>query len=93
VLLGLSFYVRKSVGPRLWRKLHRATVVVWALGLVHALGAGTDAGSEWMHMFVILTGLPIAGLFAVRVLRRRPQRRAAPRTAGSPRVATAEQSP
>ncbi len=29
--------------PRLWRKAHRATVVVYVLGLVHALGAGTDA--------------------------------------------------
>ena len=44
-LLGLSFYARRRIGAKLWRKLHRATVLVWALGCVHALGAGTDAGS------------------------------------------------
>ena len=43
-LLGLSFYARRRIGARLWRKLHRATVLVWALGVVHALGAGTRRG-------------------------------------------------
>jgi sulfoxide reductase heme-binding subunit YedZ len=87
VLLGLSFYARKTIGARLWRKLHRATVVVWALGVVHALGAGTDAGSEWMHILLLVTGLPIAGLFAVRMLRR-PRRRRAPRASARGRLAT-----
>ena len=32
-LLGLSFYARRRIGARLWRKLHRATVLVWALGV------------------------------------------------------------
>ena len=36
-LLGLSFYARRRIGARLWRKAHRATVVVYLLGLVHAL--------------------------------------------------------
>ena len=31
-LLGLSFYARKRIGARLWRKAHRATVVVYAFG-------------------------------------------------------------
>ncbi len=29
-ILGLSFYARRRIGAKLWRKLHRATVVVWA---------------------------------------------------------------
>src|SRR3954471_3665363 len=33
-LLGLSYYVRRRVGVRLWRKARRATVLVWLLGLV-----------------------------------------------------------
>ncbi|MEA2448403.1 MAG: methionine sulfoxide reductase heme-binding subunit, partial [Thermoleophilaceae bacterium] len=41
-LLGLTFYARRRIGAKLWRKAHRATVVVWALGMVHTLGAGTD---------------------------------------------------
>jgi methionine sulfoxide reductase heme-binding subunit len=68
-LLGLSFYARKRVGTRLWRKAHRATVIVYLLGVVHVLGAGTDASAVWFRGWVIATGVPIAGLFAYRVAR------------------------
>ena len=44
-LLGLSFYARRRIGGKRWRNLHRATPVVYVLGLIHTLGAGTDAGS------------------------------------------------
>jgi sulfoxide reductase heme-binding subunit YedZ len=74
--LGLTFYIRRRLGTKLWRKLHRATVLVWGLGLVHALGSGTDAGSPWLREFMVLTGVPIVALFAVRMLRRPAPRRA-----------------
>jgi sulfoxide reductase heme-binding subunit YedZ len=51
----------------------RATVLVWALGVVHTLGAGSDAGSAWLRGFMLATGIPIVALFAIRMLRR-PQR-------------------
>lgn len=79
-LLGLSFYVRKRIGARLWRKLHRATVLVWVLGVIHTLGAGTDAGSPWLRWIVLGGAVPIVSLFAVRTLRPRlkpPARRPA----------------
>lgn len=69
-ILGLSFYARRRIGPKLWRKVHRATVLVWALGVVHTLGAGTDAGSAWLRTIMIATGAPIVVLFAVRMLRK-----------------------
>ena len=69
--LGLSYYVRKRIGPRLWRKAHRATVVVYVLGLVHALGAGTDASAVWFRWWVILTAPVLGGLFVYRLLARR----------------------
>jgi sulfoxide reductase heme-binding subunit YedZ len=93
-LLGLSYYVRRRVagGAKLWRKAHRATVVVWMLGLVHALGAGTDASAVWFRWWVMVTTPVIGGLFVYRVLsarakkqaraaaaRRRPQRAVAER--------------
>jgi sulfoxide reductase heme-binding subunit YedZ len=71
-LLGLSFYFRRSIGAALWRKAHRATVVVYVLGLVHAIGAGTDASTAWLRWFMALTAIPIAGLFLRRVLGRKP---------------------
>jgi sulfoxide reductase heme-binding subunit YedZ len=73
-LLGLSFYARKRIGPRLWRRAHRATVVVYVLGLIHAIGAGSDASTTWLRVFMLTTGVPIAALFVRRVTARRPAR-------------------
>jgi len=67
VLLGLSFYFRKRIGAKLWRKAHRATVVVYLLGLVHAFGAGSDASAIWFRWWVLMTTPFIAGLFIHRV--------------------------
>jgi sulfoxide reductase heme-binding subunit YedZ len=75
-LLGLSFYARRRIGGRRWRTLHRATPVVYVLGVVHTLGAGTDAGSSWLRAFMIATVVPAAALLVARLTRRRaPARR------------------
>jgi methionine sulfoxide reductase heme-binding subunit len=77
-LLGLSFYVRRRIGAKLWRKAHRATILVYLLGLVHALGAGSDASAAWFRWWVMLTAPVIGGLFVYRLTRRRasaPSRR------------------
>ncbi len=75
MLLGLSFYARKSFGAKLWRKAHRATIVVYFLAIAHTLGAGTDASAVWMKWWLLLTTPPILALFVYRVstpwLRRR----------------------
>jgi sulfoxide reductase heme-binding subunit YedZ len=75
-LLGLSYYVRRRIGAKLWRKAHRATIVVWLLGLVHALGAGTDASAVWFRWWVMLTTPVIGGLFVYRVLSARAKKQA-----------------
>lgn len=67
-LMGLSFYARRHIGGRRWRSLHRASVAVWALGIVHTLGAGTDASQPWMRAILLLTGIPIVFLFFLRIL-------------------------
>jgi methionine sulfoxide reductase heme-binding subunit len=79
-LLGLSFYVRRRIGTRLWRRLHMGTLAVYALCVAHTLTAGTDAGTLWLRSLLLITGLPIVALLAPRLLRgRAPVRR--PRTA------------
>ncbi|MGN6664735.1 MAG: ferric reductase-like transmembrane domain-containing protein [Solirubrobacterales bacterium] len=65
-LLGLSYYARRRIGARLWRKAHRATVVVYLLGLAHAIGTGSDASTPAFRWWVVLTTPPIAGLFLYR---------------------------
>jgi methionine sulfoxide reductase heme-binding subunit len=81
VLLGLSFYFRRRIGPRRWRAAHRATIAVYVLGLFHALGAGTDTGSPPFLLFAAGSGVPIAILFVYRLgaARRRGERRLAAR--------------
>jgi methionine sulfoxide reductase heme-binding subunit len=65
-VLGLSFYVRRWIGTRTWRKLHRWTLAVYALGVLHTIGAGSDAGSLWLVAVLGATALPIVLLTAYR---------------------------
>lgn len=75
-LLGLSFYLRRRIGARLWRKAHRATIAVYVLGLFHALGAGSDTGSMIFLVWAVGTAVPIAILFVYRLgAARRAERR------------------
>jgi len=86
-LLGLSFYARRRIGVKLWRRLHRATVLVWVLGVIHTLGAGSDAATQWLRAFVLLPAIPIVYLTLLRTL---PQRapKAPARAAKAPARAT-----
>lgn len=68
VLLGPSFYLRRRIGARRWRKLHRATVLVWALSAVHAIGSGTDSKAVWLRCVVLAPLVPIVYLLALRLL-------------------------
>ena len=67
VILGLSYYVRGRIGPQRWRKLHRFTALAWVLGIVHALGAGTDAGAAWFLLAAAMVVLPAAALLVRRL--------------------------
>jgi methionine sulfoxide reductase heme-binding subunit len=78
-LLGLSFYARKRIGAKLWRKAHRFTVAAYLMALVHTIGAGTDMGTAWLRTFLFATAVPIGVLFVMRLVpRRRPAKRSAP---------------
>jgi methionine sulfoxide reductase heme-binding subunit len=67
-ILGLSFYARKRIGVKTWRFMHRFTIVVYLLALIHVIGSGTDARHPWM--MALLTGLtaPIVFAFTYRML-------------------------
>ncbi len=60
--------------------LHRATLLVWVLGAIHTLGAGSDAASSWLRAFVLAPAIPIVYLFVLRTLggRRPPDSPAVP---------------
>lgn len=67
-ILGLSYWVRHRIGPALWRRLHRATVLVYVLSVAHTLGAGTDASEPWMLALLVGTGAPVLFLFIMRIV-------------------------
>jgi sulfoxide reductase heme-binding subunit YedZ len=89
-LLGLSFYARKRIGAKLWRRMHHWTIGVYVLGVVHTLGSGTDASTAWMRVLLAVTGAPILFLTLVRLLpgdeRPTSSRAAAAALAGSRRL-------
>jgi sulfoxide reductase heme-binding subunit YedZ len=76
LILTMSFYVRRWIGVKTWRWLHRWTLAVYLLALAHVVGAGTDARSPWMlALLAVLVAPNVFGL-AYRVL---------PRSAARPR--------
>jgi methionine sulfoxide reductase heme-binding subunit len=65
-ILGLTFYARRRIGARRWRNLHRLTPLVYAMGVAHALGAGTDR--RLIAVLLIATGAPLLHLGILRAL-------------------------
>ena len=66
-LLALSFYIRRRIGVRTWRRLHRFTIGAYALAVVHALGAGTDASLPAVRWAVLSSAAVVGVLLAYRV--------------------------
>jgi predicted ferric reductase len=81
VILGLSFYVRRWIGTKTWRWLHRWTLAVYVLALVHVVGAGTDGRSGWMLALLGALTAPIVFAFTYRMLPRAPAPRRLPASA------------
>jgi methionine sulfoxide reductase heme-binding subunit len=47
VALVATALLRRVIGPRVFRAVHRAAYAMWPIALVHAIGAGTDGTSAW----------------------------------------------
>lgn len=90
LILGPTFYLRRRIGARRWRRIHQATVVVYVLAVMHSLGSGTDGASLWFTSLVVASAAAIVTLLVVRYGRqsRRAARRPARPPAKSPAVPT-----
>ncbi len=87
LILGLSFYVRRRIGVKTWRFLHRFTLLVYVLALGHAVGAGTDGRATWMLALLTTLTAPIMFAFTYRMLPAAPRTPAA-RTPAAPPAGT-----
>ncbi|HLY47696.1 MAG TPA: ferric reductase-like transmembrane domain-containing protein [Solirubrobacteraceae bacterium] len=89
LLLGPSFYLRRRIGARRWRRLHTLVAAAWLLSVVHTLGSGSDAKQLWLRALVALPAIPLAYLVTLRILRPGPGAKAAhvrqPGSAAAPR--------
>jgi predicted ferric reductase len=83
-LVSLTFYVRKSIGHRAWWLIHELSFVMFVMGLVHGVAAGTDSGAWWASAFYWASGGSVLFLTVYRVLvRLAPSARRADRRAPS----------
>jgi sulfoxide reductase heme-binding subunit YedZ len=69
LLLGPSFYLRRRIGARRWRRIHTLIIVSWVLSVVHTLGTGSDAQHVWLRAIVIAPGIPIVYVLVLRLFR------------------------
>jgi sulfoxide reductase heme-binding subunit YedZ len=79
-IFALSFYVRRWIGNRAWRLLHRWTLGAYLLSVVHTIGSGTDTHSPWLAALLFVLTVPIVFGATYRFL---PSAREAPAAARS----------
>jgi methionine sulfoxide reductase heme-binding subunit len=78
VLITASFWLRKRIGARVWRRLHWFTYALFGLATFHGITAGTDTTQPWVRdLYLGAVGAVVAAT-AWRALVP-PARRAAPK--------------
>jgi predicted ferric reductase len=68
LIVTLSFYVRKKIGPKTWRALHFISFATYVSVLVHALLAGTDASALGAQLFYMISGGLLFFMILYRIL-------------------------
>ena len=66
IVIG-AFYLRPLVPYSAWRTIHYATFAVYAMALVHGLGAGSDTSLTWALGLYAITGGIVLVLVAQRL--------------------------
>lgn len=63
-----SFWMRKRIGQKRWRKLHYATFAAYLLGLGHGFAAGTDSQVPIVFWIYVISAAMVAALLAYRLV-------------------------
>jgi predicted ferric reductase len=66
MVLGLTYYVRDTIGDARWKAVHRLVLLAWVGSFVHTMGEGTERHKAW---FVAVVMLPAVAALAVLVMR------------------------
>ena len=68
LIVALSFYVRSSIGQKMWRVIHYLSFAMYLMGLIHGLFSGTDTGSNWAGWYYWISGGSLLFLFIYRMI-------------------------
>jgi methionine sulfoxide reductase heme-binding subunit len=68
VAVALTSLVRRYVGHRVWRLVHWSAYACWLLGMIHAMGAGSDSGQAWMVLVYLVCGAAVLGALVWRLV-------------------------
>ena len=71
--LSLTYYARRRLGAKRWRKAHRLIPIAWALAAGHVIGSGTDVVSLWLQIVLAATIAAVTVLIVQRGLAGRSQ--------------------
>jgi predicted ferric reductase len=64
IAVVLTSLVRHRMNHRGWRVAHLTAYVAWAIGVLHGIGIGTDAGTVW-GMSVSAVSVGVVAAFAI----------------------------
>lgn len=88
LLIG-SFYARKRIGQRTWRRLHYVSFVCFVALTAHGLMAGSDSGSVWAFGAYLAASTLVLFLLTYRVILAIGERLRGAKGAGSSRASAA----
>ena len=63
-----SFYVRRQIGGRAWRRLHYAAFAAFWLAFFHAVLVGTESRTVWAQIVYYATAAPVIFFTLHRIL-------------------------
>lgn len=67
LVVTLSFYVRRSIGYRMWRLIHFASFAFFVLVVAHSVFSGTDSPTLWARGLYGSSALSVLGLTLYRM--------------------------
>ncbi len=78
VAVTASFWLRKYIGQRAWRRFHFVSFATYVLALGHGFTAGPDTTIPLVHWTYVLSAATVAGLLTYRIGFRSGNRQPAP---------------
>ncbi|HEV7657516.1 MAG TPA: ferric reductase-like transmembrane domain-containing protein [Mycobacteriales bacterium] len=74
IAMIVTSLMRQRIGYEAWRAVHWTAYMCWPLGIVHALGTGSDTRKAWSVWFTIACVVLVLLAFAWRIVEGWPRR-------------------